>query len=117
MSRSLNSLAALFVIALALPALAQTKPAAHKPFGFGTAATQEQIAGWNIDVRGPDGAGLPPGKGTVAEGEQLFMDQCSACHGEFAERSEQHTSELQSLMRLSYAVFCLKTKTTNIITA
>src|SRR3546814_6569495 len=29
-------------------------------------------------------------------------------------RSEEHTSELQSLMRTSYAVFCLKTKTTNI---
>src|SRR3546814_1964497 len=28
-----------------------------------------------------------------------------------AERSEEHTSELQSLMRLSYAVFCLKKKT------
>src|SRR3546814_10573560 len=27
-----------------------------------------------------------------------------------AERSEEHTSELQSLMRISYAVFCLKTK-------
>src|SRR3546814_1173197 len=29
------------------------------------------------------------------------------------ERSEEHTSELQSLMRISYAVFCLKKKTTN----
>src|SRR3546814_1944183 len=28
-------------------------------------------------------------------------------------RSEEHTSELQSLMRISYAVFCLKTKTNN----
>src|SRR3546814_2723654 len=28
-------------------------------------------------------------------------------------RSEEHTSELQSLMRTSYAVFCLKNKTTN----
>src|SRR3546814_3312482 len=28
------------------------------------------------------------------------------------ERSEEHTSELQSLMRISYAVFCLKKKTT-----
>src|SRR3546814_10203639 len=34
-----------------------------------------------------------------------------------AERSEEHTSELQSLMRISYAVFCLKKQhTTNIIT-
>src|SRR3546814_1499430 len=31
-------------------------------------------------------------------------------------RSEEHTSELQSLMRISYAVFCLKTKTQNTIT-
>src|SRR3546814_9987611 len=29
----------------------------------------------------------------------------------FAFRSEEHTSELQSLMRISYAVFCLKKKT------
>src|SRR3546814_1362713 len=31
-----------------------------------------------------------------------------ACKGEPAFRSEEHTSELQSLMRISYAVFCLK---------
>src|SRR3546814_1885910 len=30
-----------------------------------------------------------------------------------ADRSEEHTSELQSLMRISYAVFCLKTKKKN----
>src|SRR3546814_5970805 len=32
------------------------------------------------------------------------------------ERSEEHTSELQSLMRISYAVFCLKKKNNNTIT-
>src|SRR3546814_4192153 len=32
--------------------------------------------------------------------------------GEIKERSEEHTSELQSLMRISYAVFCLKKKNT-----
>src|SRR3546814_1309810 len=32
------------------------------------------------------------------------------------DRSEEHTSELQSLMRISYAVFCLKKKNTNITT-
>src|SRR3546814_7883337 len=31
----------------------------------------------------------------------------------FIERSEEHTSELQSLMRISYAVFCLKKKKNN----
>src|SRR3546814_9295755 len=33
-----------------------------------------------------------------------------AGHGLEAARSEEHTSELQSLMRISYAVFCLKKK-------
>src|SRR3546814_3013611 len=33
-----------------------------------------------------------------------------ACHDVMSKRSEEHTSELQSLMRLSYAVFCLKKK-------
>src|SRR3546814_1281051 len=32
---------------------------------------------------------------------------------EAGERSEEHTSELQSLMRISYAVFCLQKKNTN----
>src|SRR3546814_4992822 len=32
---------------------------------------------------------------------------------ESSERSEEHTSELQSLMRISYAVFCLKKQTTH----
>src|SRR3546814_9912651 len=70
--------------------------------------------------------------GDAASGEQVFK-RCTACHavGEdaknkvgpqlngvvgraagtvegFKYRSEEHTSELQSLMRISYAVFCLK---------
>src|SRR3546814_2116955 len=32
------------------------------------------------------------------------------CHQNIRSRSEEHTSELQSLMRISYAVFCLKKK-------
>src|SRR3546814_6822710 len=35
-----------------------------------------------------------------------------ACAMSDASRSEEHTSELQSLMRISYAVFCLKKKKT-----
>src|SRR3546814_2153816 len=38
--------------------------------------------------------------------EALGRDQ----HKKGADRSEEHTSELQSLMRISYAVFCLKKK-------
>src|SRR3546814_6895826 len=37
-----------------------------------------------------------------------------ARHAQPADRSEEHTSELQSLMRKSYAVFCLKKKNENI---
>lgn len=54
-------------------------------YGYGTIATPAQIAGWNIDVRGDDGLGLPPGKGTVAHGADVFADQCAACHGTFGE--------------------------------
>src|SRR3546814_4918917 len=47
--------------------------------------------------------------------EACFHDQCdcgaSGCDCDSAGRSEEHTSELQSLMRISYAVFCLKKKT------
>src|SRR3546814_1910208 len=37
------------------------------------------------------------------------------CDNKSLERSEEHTSELQSLMRTSYAVFCLKKKKKNLI--
>src|SRR3546814_8382689 len=36
-----------------------------------------------------------------------------AASSQFSGRSEEHTSELQSLMRISYAVFCLKKKNKN----
>src|SRR3546814_2547340 len=39
-------------------------------------------------------------------------DVAAGMQGAGAARSEEHTSELQSLMRISYAVFCLKKKTT-----
>src|SRR3546814_8351509 len=38
-----------------------------------------------------------------------------SCRGGAGGRSEEHTSELQSLMRISYAAFCLKTKKNDII--
>src|SRR3546814_9491358 len=37
----------------------------------------------------------------------LMLDEIRRLRQEMAERSEEHTSELQSLMRISYAVFCL----------
>jgi S-disulfanyl-L-cysteine oxidoreductase SoxD len=54
-------------------------------YGYGARATPEQLAGWDIDARGDDGAGLPAGKGTVQKGSEVFADQCAACHGTFGE--------------------------------
>jgi S-disulfanyl-L-cysteine oxidoreductase SoxD len=71
------------VIAAGVLAFA-TQAADAKKMGLGREATADEIAGWNIDVR-PDGQGLPPGKGTVAQGEDIFQAQCAACHGEFGE--------------------------------
>ncbi len=49
-------------------------------FGFGSPASAERVAMWDIDVK-PDGEGLPAGSGTVAEGEQVYLMHCIACHG------------------------------------
>lgn len=53
-------------------------------FGYGQDASDEEIAGWDIDVR-PDGVGLPPGSATAADGEMLYEEQCALCHGSFGE--------------------------------
>src|SRR3546814_10700497 len=45
----------------------------------------------------------------------FLLNEKKAVRDEFY-RSEEHTSELQSLMRISYAVFCLKKKNTTLIT-
>lgn len=50
-------------------------------FGMGRTVSAKEIATWDIDVR-PDGTGLPLGSGTVALGEQLYLDKCLACHGD-----------------------------------
>ncbi len=51
---------------------------------IGRLALTEEVKAWDIDVR-YDGQGLPPGKGTVAEGEPIFTEQCASCHGDFGE--------------------------------
>src|SRR3546814_5442521 len=62
-------------------------------------------------------AGVPSeGRGHAAiHRQQMAVHIGSRRRGEIQRRrSEEHTSELQSLMRISYAVFCLKKKNTNI---
>ena len=41
---------------------------------------EADLAAWNIDVRTSDGAGLPPGRGTVAEGKAVYEAKCATCH-------------------------------------
>src|SRR3546814_9756934 len=53
-----------------------------------------------------DDHGQLVGPGAVRAPQHEIADLC----GNVLLRSEEHTSELQSLMRISYAVFCLKTK-------
>ncbi|HMA56228.1 MAG TPA: cytochrome c [Pseudolabrys sp.] len=84
MSRSARLALTTLLLALAAPALAQSKNDAPRNYGIGHTATPAQIEGWDIDVR-PDGQGAPPGRGSVAEGEKVYMDKCAACHGEFGE--------------------------------
>ncbi len=54
--------------------------AAESP-GLGQPITEEEAAAWDIGI-GPDGAGLPAGRGTVKRGEEVFVEKCLACHGE-----------------------------------
>ena len=70
------------VIAMLCAGAAVAAPPGH--YGYGTPATPEQIAGWDIEAR-PDGAGLPPGSGSVAKGTEVYAAQCTACHGTFGE--------------------------------
>lgn len=54
------------------------------PTGIGRPALPEEIAAWDLKVM-PDGRGLPAGSGDVATGEDLFIEHCAVCHGDFAE--------------------------------
>src|SRR3546814_7943550 len=89
------------------------------------------------DIAGTDHVPQPRGSGRVGghmleidaplkrfgERRHLFAHKqgelhsgCDERSGEAGVRSEEHTSELQSLMRISYAVFCLKKKNITITT-
>ncbi|QDC08500.1 c-type cytochrome [Oceanicola sp. D3] len=67
-------------------AAAEGVPVTQAKFGLGRPATEDEIAAWDVKVM-PDGRGLPPGSGSVEDGEVLFSENCAVCHGEFAEGS------------------------------
>src|SRR3546814_6596601 len=79
------------------------------PASVGPITTQSfDLTGFSgVEVAGPDDVTVRRGDSfsIVARGRQETLDRLEI---KVDGRSEEHTSELQSLMRISYAVFCLK---------
>jgi S-disulfanyl-L-cysteine oxidoreductase SoxD len=69
---------------LALMAIVPSAGFSGSPEGeghrLGRPPTDAEIRAWDIDVA-PDGAGLPPGQGTVAQGHAVYAAKCAKCHG------------------------------------
>ncbi len=70
---TLKHLVVCMAISVASPALAQT-------VRFGQPIAPADVAPWDISI-GPDGVGLPPGRGTAAQGEAIYAAKCQGCHG------------------------------------
>jgi mono/diheme cytochrome c family protein len=49
-------------------------------YGIGRSPSTEEIQRWDISIA-PDGAGLPEGSGTAAQGREVYANRCSKCHG------------------------------------
>jgi len=69
------------LFATALSAAGEICPEAPHRFQLGRAVSDSEIAAWDIDV-GPDGAGLPEGRGSVSVGERIYGERCATCHGD-----------------------------------
>jgi cytochrome c len=48
---------------------------------LGRVATAQEVAAWDISIP-PSGAGLPPGSGSVKQGEAVYVAKCQSCHGD-----------------------------------
>lgn len=72
------------ILSLGLIAAAFFDASGAEKFSLGRLATPQEVKAWNIDIR-PDGSGLPKGSGSVSSGEEIYLEQCASCHGEFGE--------------------------------
>src|SRR3546814_1769815 len=70
-----------------------------------------------FDARQPRHAEIDQPQPAVLGDDDVFRLYVAMDDPQPVQRSEEHTSELQSLMRISYAVFCLKKKKTKTITS
>src|SRR3546814_5375587 len=73
-------------------------------------AERMRAAGYHTMMAGKWHLGLTPDQDPHARGFDRSFALLQGAHNHFGKRSEEHTSELQSLMRISYAVLCLKKK-------
>ena len=72
---------ALAVAGCATPQAQSSQAAPNPRVSFGKPISNADIAAWDIDIRASDGKGLPPGRGTVAEGKVVYDAKCASCHG------------------------------------
>jgi len=73
----------LFLVMISL-SISFSSYAENRKYNIGKLATKTEIAGWDIDVR-PDGVGAPKGSGNAIDGEEIYVNRCAACHGDFGE--------------------------------
>ena len=73
----------LFLIMISL-FISFSSHAENRKYNIGKLATKIEVAGWDIDVR-PDGVGAPKGSGNAIDGEEIYVNRCAACHGDFGE--------------------------------
>ena len=73
----------LFLVMISL-SISFSSHAENRKYNIGKLATKTEIAGWDIDVR-PDGVGAPKGSGNAIDGEEIYVNRCAACHGDFGE--------------------------------
>jgi len=58
--------------------------------GFGQPISEEDLELWDIAIETPTGDNLPPGEGTVADGEEVYAERCQSCHGPEAQGGEDY---------------------------
>ena len=73
----------LFLIMISL-SISFSSHAENRKYNIGKLATKIEVAGWDIDVR-PDGVGAPKGSGNALDGEEIYVNRCASCHGDFGE--------------------------------
>src|SRR5713101_6515637 len=76
---SLSLLTSVMILAAPAAGLAQSPK-----FNVGTPLSQEEIRGFDFMI-GPEGKELPPGRGTVKDGAEVFAKRCEVCHGKNGE--------------------------------